>query len=163
MSADRMEKPVEQFLPKYLNPKEVACFPATPMIYVGQCDGAWNFVERATRVQIFFQPRFSHSFTTSSLPQALQLQKDMWGKILCVYISVKRQVFSFPCHLLWTHMICLCSKCLPIPTRTGEGHRKNLVQTRSKQKQEQRKRGGSSSSSHCRLTSQWTAKCSLPV
>ena len=30
----------------------------------------------------------------------LQLQKDMWGKILCVYISMKRQVFSFPCHLL---------------------------------------------------------------
>ena len=38
--SNRMTKPVEQFLPKYLNPKEVACFPATPMIYVGQCDGA---------------------------------------------------------------------------------------------------------------------------
>ena len=157
-----MSRHVDQLLPKYLNPKEVACFPATPMIYAGQCDGAWNFVERAT-VQIFFQPRFSHSFTTSSLPRAFATLEGFVGKESLEYISGKLQVLNFLCRLLWTHMIFLCSKCLPCPTRTSEGHKRTMDQTRSKLEEEQCKRGGSSSSSHCRLTSQWTAKCSLPV
>ena len=153
-----------------------ACWPAPPKIFEskGSCLFSSNSydLQRTMRWGMKFRgtcdrPNF---LPTSVLPQFHNLfpssgfatlegynGKDFW------YISGKLQVFNFLCRLLWTHMIFLCSKCLPCPTRTSEGHRKNLVQTRSKQKQEQCKEGGSSSSSHCRLTNQWTAKCSLPV
>ena len=154
-----------------------ACWPAPPKIFesTGNCLFSSNSydIRRTMRWGMKFRgtcdrPNF---LPTSVLPQFHNLFPSSGfatldgygGKILCVYISVKRQVFSSPCHLLWTHMICLCSKCLPCPTRTGEGHKRTMVQTRSKQEEEQCKEGGSSSPSHCRLTSQWTAKCSLPV
>ena len=144
-----------------------------------QCDGTWNSVDaEAPKYHVLeFEETFSDLL--KSLQYATQCDGISWNvrpskfssspqapvphfhNLQCLGLSnigtwrMEMYVGSFSECTTWfpsTHMICLCRKCFPCPTRTIGGHRRRWARRRWKGEGGRRRGVESSSPSHSGLT-----------